>query len=183
MSLEIVKELLRKNKKLLIAIEGPSGAGKSTLSSQLSEAFNALVFHTDDYFLHPRRKTKKRLGEAGGNLDYERMESEIFAHLDETFITSNHFNCLTNELEERTALKRSDLIIIEGVYSMHPNFIKYYDYTIFLSIKKDTQYARILKRSNEFMLARFKNEWIPLEDYYFETLNIEEKADFIIHND
>jgi len=31
------------------------------------------------------------------------------------------------------------------------------------------------------MLERFKNEWIPMENRYFETFDIAKKADYVIH--
>ena len=99
MNIETIEAFLKKHKKLVIAIDGPSGAGKSTLSAKLEEEFNALVLHTDDYFLHPSRKTSVRLSEPGGNLDYERMEKEIFSHINDEYIPSHNFNCMTNELE------------------------------------------------------------------------------------
>ena len=33
------------------------------------------------------------------------------------------------------------------------------------------------------MYQRFKNEWIPMEENYFETYHIQEKADFVYDTD
>ena len=54
------------------------------------------------------------------------------------------------------------------------------DHKVFLSINRETQIARILKRNGEKMLQRFVNEWIPKEDLYFETFKIKEKANIIL---
>lgn len=183
MNVKLIEKFIEENKKLVIAIDGPSGSGKSTLSSLLEEKYNVLVFHTDDYFLHPSRKTNERLNEPGGNLDYERMQNEIFENLENETIISNHFNCMTNELEYRQAFIRKNIILIEGVYSMHPKFIEYYDLKIFLNVSRETQHKRILQRSNDFMLSRFIKEWIPLEDLYFDTFQIKKLADIVIENE
>lgn len=175
-----LEEYIINNQNKVIALDGPSGSGKSTFAAYLEEHYDVLVFHTDDYFLPKERKTLARLNEPGGNLDYERMEDEIFRHLKEKEITSYAFNCQTEKLEVRPPFKRKSIILIEGVYSMHPNFQKYYDLCVFCNIDRETQLNRILKRSNAFMLNRFKTEWIPLEDKYFEEYSISMKAGYII---
>ncbi len=175
-------EYIKSNKNKVIAIDGPSGAGKSTIAHHLQEHFDCLVFHTDDYFLPTERKTDERLSEPGGNLDYERMENEIFKNLNQSKIPSHKFNCQTNQLEQRELFVRRPIIVIEGVYSLHPKFQKYYDLKVFVEIDRDQQLRRILHRSGEKMLQRFKSEWIPLEDKYFEDLNIKNCVNLFIKN-
>ena len=68
---------------------------------------------------------------------------------------------------------------MEGVYSHHPELAKYYDYKMFFDVTKKTQEERILKRNSEKMAQRFFNEWIPLEDKYFEAYNIRANASFV----
>ena len=72
------------------------------------------------------------------------------------------------------------LNIIEGVYSHHPVLRKAYDLMVFLSIDRAEQSKRILQRNGEYMHSRFINEWIPLEDMYFDQMKIKDKADLII---
>jgi len=182
MDINEIVTALQTNANFVLAIDGPSGSGKSTLSQFLEEQYHCLVFHTDDYFLHPSRKTNERLNEPGGYVDYERIIEEIFQNINNQFIPSNHFNCQTNELENRPSRKRKNIIIIEGVYSMHPMFLPYYDATIFLNINRQNQYDRILKRSNNHMLERFKQEWIPLEDLYFKHFDVKNVADVVLES-
>ena len=175
-------DYIKNNNNKVIGLDGPSGAGKSTIALYLEENYDVLVFHTDDYFLPLERKTKKRLEQPGGNLDYERMEKEIFENLDKDLIYSNKFNCKTNQLEEQSPIKRKSIVLIEGVYSLHPRFQKYYDLKVFLEIDKEEQLKRIAKRSGDEMLKRFIEEWIPLEDSYFADLNIEESVNLFMKN-
>ncbi|AIO18422.1 Uridine kinase [Candidatus Izimaplasma bacterium HR1] len=175
-------EYINNNKNKVIALDGPSGSGKSTTAKYLEEHFDVLVFHTDDYFLPMERKTRNRLNQPGGNLDYERMEEEVFKHLKDEVIISNFFNCMSNELEKRQPAKKKSIIIVEGVYSLHPRFQKYYDFKVYFDIDREHQYNRIQERSGDFMLERFKKEWIPLEDKYFDELNIKKNVDLYIKN-
>lgn len=63
---------------------------------------------------------------------------------------------------------------------MHPLLIENYDLKIFLDIDADSQRERILKRNGKEMYSKFINEWIPLENKYFNELNIREKSDIIL---
>jgi|LGOV01.1.fsa_nt_gb uridine kinase len=177
-----LEKYINENEYKIIAIDGPSGAGKSSLAKRLEEAFNVLVVHTDNYFLHPSMKTESRLNEPGGNIDYVRLENEVFSNLDKEFITSNFYNCQTNELEEREPLKKTSIIIVEGVYSLHPKFIKYYDYTVFLDVDITTQLERISKRSGDQLLSRYIQEWIPLENRYFNEFKVKNQVNLYINN-
>lgn len=180
MNIEKLEAFIENNKNVVIGIEGPSGAGKSTLAHHLQEKYDVLVFHTDDYFLNSTQRSKKRLDTPGGNIDYERMEKEIFLNLDNTQIISHRYNCITNELELRKPFTKKSVILIEGVYSLHPIFQDYYDYKVFVEIDRITQLQRILTRSGELMLNRFIKEWIPLEDKYFSKYSIRNIVDITL---
>lgn len=182
MKIKQLEQYIQENSNIVIGIDGPSGSGKSTLAEYLEKKYDVTVFHVDDYFLPASKKTAGRLSEPGGNFDYDRMEKEIFHHINDLEITSNKYNCKTGLFEERNPVKRNSVIVIEGVYSLHPKFKPYYDFTVFLDIDRDLQHDRILKRSNNEMLQRFIKEFIPLEDLYFNDTELREKVDLFIKN-
>jgi len=66
------------------------------------------------------------------------------------------------------------------VYSMHPLWINIYDIKIFLTLDPGRQLERIRKRSGEGLLRRFVQEWIPMENLYFEHFNIPQASDLVI---
>ncbi len=171
---------LPKEKPLIIAIEGGSASGKTTLGKMLKEIFYATVFHVDDYFLMPHQRTKERLAEIGGNFDRERLLNEILIPVKngET-VNFSRFDCKTQSLMPPETVKPQRITVIEGAYSMHPELREFYDLTVFLDIDKELQKARVTARNGE-MASRFFNEWIPLEDSYFEELDIKKKSDIII---
>lgn len=179
MTFDMLLDRFESSERLVIAIDGPSGSGKSTLAETLSETYSCTVFHTDDYFLPIEMKTKERLKLPGANLHYDRMLEEVFNHLQDTTITSNHFNCTTNQLEHSDPVTVAPIIIIEGVYSMHPVFQPFYDVMIYLEVDQVIQKERILSRSNEQLLQRYLTEWIPLENQYFNAFDIKANADII----
>ncbi len=164
-----------------LAIEGGSASGKTTLGALLEQIYNCTVFHMDDFFLRPEQRTPLRLAEPGGNVDRERFLEEVLIPLgkNET-VNYRPFNCQTAELSEAIPITPKKLTVTEGAYSMHPDLAKFYDYSVFLDIDAGLQKKRIEKRNSPQMANRFFTQWIPLEQKYFEKLNIKQNCKMTI---
>ncbi|WP_372997042.1 uridine kinase [Lutispora sp.] len=176
-----IDNLLAEGKEITIAIDGNSGSGKSTLAHDLSKIYDCNVFHMDDFFLRPEQKTVKRIQEVGGNVDYERFKHEVLDKLKKNQeFKYQIYDCSQGRLTDYIKVSPKGLNIVEGVYSMHPTLRHYYDLKIFLCIDAETQSQRILERSGKYMLQRFLNEWIPLENEYFSKMRISEICDLVI---
>ena len=166
--------------RVTVAIEGGSASGKTTLSQLLESVYDCTVFHADDFFLRPEQRTPERFNEVGGNLDRERLQSEVLIPLKEgKTVEYRKFDCSTMTLCEAEKVTPKKLVVVEGTYSMHPELEGFYDLTVLLSISEDLQKKRILKR-NPQLAPRFFNEWIPLEKRYFSEMKIKEKCDVVI---
>jgi uridine kinase len=163
--------------KLIVAIDGNSAAGKSSLAARLKEQTACNVIHMDDFFLRPHQRTPERLNEPGGNIDYERFCEEVAGPLKagEPF-TYRPYNCQTGEFSAPVAVARNPLTVVEGVYSLHPRFAGIYGLTVFLRVSEAEQRRRLQERSPD-LYDRFINEWIPMENVYFETFRIAELCD------
>jgi len=170
-----------KQGKVTLAIEGGSGSGKTTLGNLLSQVYDCTVFHMDDFFLRPEQRTPERFAEPGGNVDRERFLAEVLLplHKNET-VQYRRFDCGTFTILPPERKEPSKLSVIEGAYSMHPELEKYYNLTVFLDITPELQRARITKRNSPELVQRFFTEWIPMEQKYFEHMNVKEKCDIVI---
>ena len=175
-----IDTMLSKGGSVIVAIEGGSASGKSTLADILSEVYDCNVFHMDDFFLRPEQRTKERFTEIGGNVDRERFAEEIAEPLrrGET-VSYRPFDCSTQTLKDSVTVTPKKLTVVEGVYSTHPAIDRYYDLSIFLDIDPETQRARILKRNSPTFAKRFFEEWIPLENVYFEKTSIKNRIDML----
>lgn len=164
-----------------LAIEGGSASGKSTLSSLLEALYGATVFHMDDFFLQPYQRTKERFREVGGNIDRERFLTEVLLplHRGEP-VSYRRFDCGAMRLLAPISVTPRPLTVIEGVYSMHPLFRRYYTLSVFLTIDKETQRERILFRNGKALSERFFTEWIPPEEIYFKGTGVKESCDLCI---
>jgi uridine kinase len=177
---DAIKNLLKHNKPLIIAIDGRCGGGKSTLGALLAEQFDCNIFHMDDFFLPFEMKTSKRLSEAGGNVHYERFEAEILRSLqNHKSAQYRQYLCNKGDFSQPIKVEPKKLNIIEGSYSLHPRLKNYYDYKIFITVDPKLQYERILKRNGKEKLQDFLNKWIPMEEHYFEELDIKNQCDLI----
>ena len=176
----VINDRLKKGR-MTLAIDGLSASGKTTLAKLLEEKYECTVFHMDDFFLQPFQRTKERYEEIGGNIDRERFLDQVLKPLFKgEKIKYQPFDCSVMTLLNTIEVTPKKLTVIEGVYSMHPLFLPYYDYSVFLQIDKELQKERILKRNTPAVSKRFFNEWIPMENRYFESFNIKEKCNMII---
>lgn len=168
-----IQELCTNKESLLIAIDGRCASGKTTLSSYLKEVFGCNVIPLDHFFLQPHMRTKERLATPGGNVDYERFEKEVLQPLlkGEAFSYAP-FDCKTQKLDTPIEVSPTPVTIIEGSYSCHPQLRQYYHYCIFMTTSYENQLARIAIRNGSQALSAFKEKWIPLEELYFENMNI-----------
>lgn len=174
-------DALLKNGRVILAIDGGSASGKTTLAALLSQIYESTVFHMDDFFLTPEMRTPERLSEVGGNVDRERFDREVMTPLTEgRDVVYRKFDCSTGAFSEPVTVVPKKLVIVEGAYSMHPSLFKYYSLTVFLNIGRDKQRERILKRNSPTLAKRFFEEWIPMEDIYFENTDIKKRCDLII---
>ena len=175
-------KLMKEKKPCVLAIDGRAASGKSTVAALLASVTGASLVHMDDFFLPPALRTQERLSEAGGNVDYERFSREVLPVLrkNEKF-SYQRFECgEVMALGGFVEVEKSDIIIVEGSYSLHPYFGPYADLKVFSDINSETQMARILARNGEEMAEMFRTRWIPMEEKYFSAFSVKENADIIL---
>ena len=165
-----IDALLAKKDFVMIAIDGKCTSGKTTLAGKLAQSYDCNVIHMDDFFLRPEQRTAERYEEIGGNVDYERFYEEVLCPLKARQAFSYRpFDCGTFTLAQPVSVSPKTLNIIEGTYSHHPYFADSYDLKIVLTVDENTQKERILQRP-AFLHKRFFEEWIPMENRYFDAL-------------
>jgi len=176
-----IDRIMSQKEHVIVAIEGGSASGKSTLGELLCRLYDCNLFHMDDFFLQTHQRTPERFEEVGGNVDYERFRTEVLDPLakNEPF-SYRVFDCSTMSLGETVDVQPKRLNVVEGAYSMHPSFPDVYDLSAFIYVDAATQKMRILERNGRTMFHRFVDEWIPLEEKYFEGTRVYEKCTFVL---
>ena len=174
----MIADAYQKAGRLYIAIDGRAASGKTTAAKIIAELFDATLIHMDDYFLPASRRTPERLAVPGGNVDIERFFEEIASSLHSGTLTHARFDCQKQMLLPPVTEQRKDIVIVEGVYSLHPEIRDLYDLKIFLDTDAETQRLRILERDGEAVWQRYQSDWIPLEEAYFAATDIRLDCDF-----
>lgn len=190
-----IDKLLKAKPRVVIAIDGKCGAGKSTLASLLTEVYSANLIHMDDFYLPANLRTPERLKELGGNIHYERFTSQVIPALTELKNSSNDtihifkdymyqiFDChIMNYKNTLATITDCPLTIVEGSYSLRPEFRNSYDLKIFLDISPELQKKRLLARNGAEAYKNFESKWIPMELKYFDGYQISSYCDLILNN-
>ncbi len=154
----------------VLVIDGDCAAGKTTLAARLAARFHCGVIHMDDFFLPKDLRTPERLGEPGGNVDYERFLKEVIPPLQKNkAFTYGALNCADFSVTG-IAVQKTPCMIIEGSYALHPRFLDAYRQMnaikVFLRVSADEQLRRLQKREDAASLRLFQERWIPMEKRY-----------------
>ena len=164
---------------MILGIDGMCASGKSTLARLVGEIYDANVFHADDFFLPPDMRTEERFAEAGGNMHRERLLEEVLIPLSgDRAVTFRPFYCGSQRLLPPVSYPKKAINIVEGSYSLHPDLRSFYTLTAVLKTDSRTQLARIKER-DPHLTDMFTSRWIPMENRYFDTFGIFQKADMV----
>lgn len=165
----------------IIGIDGMAAAGKTTLAAEIAETFHGQVVHMDDFFLPAELRTEERLGEPGGNVHYERFSAEAASGLRRRALFEyGVFDCSRMTITGKRVIDGGGPVIVEGAYSLRPEFRDLYDLKIFMKINERLQTERVIVRGGEEKAEMFRERWIPLETAYFDALGAEEAADVVV---
>lgn len=179
-AIDRVERLLAEGRCAFVAIDGPCASGKTVFAASLHERFGGNVLHMDDFFLRPEQRTPERFAEPGGNVDRERFEAEVLKSLAAgKAVRYRPWDCHTGDFATSRSVEPAALTVVEGSYSMHPALRGYYDLTMCLIVDPSERLRRLEAR-NPRMLQRFIDEWIPLENRYFESTNTQGSADLLV---
>jgi uridine kinase len=168
---------------VLIGIDGRCAAGKSTLGELIAGTLDAPLIHMDDFFLRPSQRSEARYAEPGGNVDRERIRSEVIdPWLKKQPVIYQPFDCSDMSLKEPIEIPYSPIMIIEGTYSLHTYLADAYDLKVFMDISPQLQMQRLEQRETAESLQRFIKRWIPLEEAYFNSRDLRGTADLIFED-
>ncbi len=177
---ELIRKRLQTQPRAVVALEGPAAAGKTTAAAQLSAHFNAPVIHADDFFLPFEMRTPQRLAQPGGNIHYERFLQEVGDGLQSgKDFEYRVFDCGTGEMGEVCLIPNSPVLLVEGVYCLHPCLRGLYDIKVFVAVDEKLQQERLLRRGAA-LYQRFQSLWLPLEAAYYQDGSIAALCDLTV---
>jgi len=171
--LAAIDRAMAEHPQLRVAIDGPCAGGKSTLGAMLREIYGCSLFHMDDFFLRPEQRTPQRLAEPGGNVDYERFSREILVPLlAGQSVRYKPWLCHREAFGTEVTVSPAPLSVVEGCYCLRPDLRHACQLRIWVDARWPIRRQRLLDRGGPDCLARFEQQWIPLENSYFAHYNI-----------
>ena len=176
----VLREMGKAQQQVVVAVDGRCGAGKSTFAAQLAAELGGRVVQADDFFLRPEQRTPERLAQPGGNIDYERMKAEVIHCLGPGPLSYTPFDCSVMQLGQPLHLEPAWLTIVEGAYSLHTVFGRYWDVAVFLTADEPTRLERIASRKGHNQVEMFRTRWSPLEERYLAAQDVQARADYVI---
>lgn len=179
-AMELIEGKRREAGSVIAALEGGAASGKTTLANQIADRLHCPVIPMDDFFLPPALRTETRLAEIGGNIDYLRFNAQVAEPLRKGRpVSYDVYDCHREQMTESRVIAPCQVILVEGVYSLHPLYRDAYNLRLFLRTSPETQDARLRERG-EWLYRRFQEVWLPLEKAYFDSENWESCCDAVI---
>lgn len=174
--LSAVADLIREGSNILVAVDGPCGSGKTSLGSAIARVFPCNLFHMDDFYLPPAQRPKDWQELPGGNMDFSRFSRQVLEPARAgAAVTYQAFDCKHGRLRPPVELAPQALSVVEGSYCQHPALGDRYDLRIFLTCSSQAQLRRLQTREGD-RLETFQTLWIPLEERYFRSCQIQSSA-------
>jgi uridine kinase len=185
-----------------IAIDGPPAAGKTTLADELAAVLRTqgsdVIRATIDDFLHPRAQRYPR-GEYSAEgcyfdtHDYHALNRVLLDPLgpggDRRFQNAVYDRTTDTALSPPVTTAPADAVLVfDGVFLMRPELIDRWDLRIFVStaLQKTVDRAVIRERqmaSRAEVQRRWRERYIPSQQFYFATVRPTDHVDIIVHND
>lgn len=159
-----IAKLRSKGKVTLIGIDGIGGSGKTTLASEIKkEISNVTIIQMDDFYSPNIQKA-----------DIERVKAEVLLPLSNNkSVKYKIYDWKRNRYIDSKIVKPEGIVIIEGVYAIHPLLKDFYDFKIFIDCTPSVGFKRGSKRDKLKdgidNTDKWLNIWMPEEMKYIET--------------
>lgn len=176
--LEAICQLPPRDTPHLVAIEGACGVGKTTVGQQLQQELGCPLVHMDDFFLPFAQRGG--VEEFGSNMDKSTL-LQLFGQLslgNET--TYRPYRCQQGFYGDSVTVRPEKWVIVEGVYSLLPEFRTFFSLKVFLQEDWAVREQRLLARGGQPLLDRFLAEWIPREEGYFRGCLVQDCCDLVL---
>lgn len=195
--------LIKKESPVLVAIDGVDGAGKtffakklvSELENQKRKIINASIdnFHNNEIIRYKKGKDSPE-GFYFDSFNYKLLKNKLlnpFLSGEGKYIDIA-FDCVLNSEVNSTSksIEKNSILIMEGIFLLRSELIKYWDLKIFLDVDFNITLERNIQRSKnndknisvENIIDKFNKRYMLGQKIYFLDSNPKAQANIIIDN-
>jgi uridine kinase len=199
--LDVIQSVKGK-KPILVAFDGIDTSGKTTLADKVYEMMVkkklfAPVRISIDKFHNPR-EVRLRRGELSpegffyDSFNYRCVIDHVILPVKNKheYIIGGVFDYLTEKklLENKIRVTDETVVLFDGIFMNRDELYKYWDISIFLEISYQTAIKRALSRdlklfgTEEEIIRKYQNRYLPGESIYLETCKPKERSGIVIDN-
>lgn len=179
--------LLKRQTRVIVAIDGMAASGKTTLSKALVSRFPACAsVHMDDFTMPFEMRYPGYFEDTLSNADIQRFDREVLSPLLRGEAACYRpYRCHPDPGfgDPITIPASCPVVIVEGAYCLHPILFGRYDLRVLSLIDEKAQRTRILHRNGQAQLDRFLSQWIPMENRHIAERRLKETCDLVISPD
>lgn len=181
-SIALIDQARRSPLPVLVGIDGRSGAGKSTFGAALAAASRARLIDGDAFYaggLHIRNDPPQQRAEAC--IDRPKLRGVLEDLRSGRTATFRPFDwdAFDGRLSDHpVTVAPGEVVIVEGVYSCHPDFTDLLDVRILLATAEPLRLQRLLQREGE--LGPWERQWHEAEDWYFANVATPDTFDLVL---
>ena len=179
---ELIERASMRGSPVLVAIDGRSGTGKSTFAAALGSVHHAPVIEGDAFYaggVGVRTDTAERRADACIDRPKLRAVLEQVKAGRTAAYRSFDWDIFDGSLRDlATTVKPGKIVIVEGVYSSHHDFVDLLDDKILLTAPDAVRHQRLIQR--EGSIGPWERQWHEAEDWYFSRLAADSHFDLII---
>lgn len=181
-AIALIKQAGRRRLPVFVGVDGRSGAGKSTFAAALAAATRARLIEGDAFYaggLELRSDTAEQRAQAC--IDRPRLRGVLEDLKSGRAATFRSFDweAFDGRLSEQSfTAEPGKIVIVEGVYSCHPDFADLLDLRLLLTAAGPVRRQRLLQR--EGAIGPWERQWHEAEDWYFANLAIADQFDLVI---
>lgn len=184
---------------LLVAISGIDGCGKGYVTARMVDALKALGFRTVginiDGWLNLPPVRFSGSDPAGSFYSNAIRFDEMFSTLVLPLRDTRSVRVEANHAEETTEFERKlhefydvDIVVLEGIYLLKREFLKYYDLSFWVECSFETALRRAVARAQEGLepgetIRAYEAIYFPAQKIHFQRDNPQAAATAIIHNE
>lgn len=188
---------------LRVAIDGPDAAGKTTLAGELVPLLcrrgRSIITASIDGFHNPAsvRHSRGRNSPQGyyyDSFDYQSLIRCLLQPLGpggtRDYVPKLFDYRTDSEVKREPTTAAADAILLfDGVFLLRPELISYWDFTVFITVSRETILARGIERDAvvfggaEEARKLYEQRYLPGQQLYFDQCRPLNSASIVVNND